>query len=221
MATRAGSIRNLLEREIVSGERMPGDRLDEPQLTRRFGVSRTPVREALVELATVGLVEMRPHRSAVVAEIGVAQILEMYEVLAELEGLSARLAARRMTDRERSKLRSLHEDIALAVESDDHAAFAPLNQAFHDLVHAGSHNGILIGQIDALNRRLSPYRRIYREEPHDLGTPHAEHGAVVEAILDRDEQAADPIFRSHTTLRAECIADFIAAFNRRFERKSA
>ena len=221
MATRAGSIRNVLEREIVSGERMPGDRLDEPQLTRRFGVSRTPVREALVELATVGLVEMRPHRSAVVAEIGVAQILEMYEVLAELEGLSARLAARRMTNRERSKLRALHEDIAVAVNGDDHAAFAPLNQAFHDLVHAGSHNGILIGQIDTLNRRLSPYRRIYREEPHDLGTPHAEHDAVVGAILDRDEQAADRIFGGHTALRAERIADFITAYNRRFERKSA
>ena len=89
MVTRANNIRDVLESEIISGERQPGDRLDEPQLTARFNASRTPVREALVELATAGLVEMQPHRSAVVAEISVQQVIQMYEVLADLEGLSA------------------------------------------------------------------------------------------------------------------------------------
>ena len=104
METRANAIRDTLEQEIISGVRIPGERLDEPQLTRQFKVSRTPVREALVELATSGLVEMRPHRCAVVAEIGAGQVIQMYEVLAELEGLSARLAVRRMTRDQRSAL---------------------------------------------------------------------------------------------------------------------
>jgi DNA-binding GntR family transcriptional regulator len=89
MVTRANYIREILEHEIISGERLPGERLDEPQLTRQFNASRTPVREALVELATAGLIEMQPHRSAIVAEISVHQVIQLYEVLAELEGLSA------------------------------------------------------------------------------------------------------------------------------------
>ena len=157
METLANTIRDALEQEIISGVRFPGERLDEPQLTRQFKVSRTPVREALVELATSGLVEMRPHRSAVVAEIGAGKVIQMYEVLAELESLSARLAVRRM----------------------------------------------------------------YREEPLDLCIPHEEHDGVVAAMLDRDEKLAKQIFRDHTALRADHVADFIAAYNRRFERHSA
>ena len=221
MVTRAGNIRDILEHEIISGARMPGDRLDEPRLTRQFDVSRTPVREALVELAGAGLVEMRPHRSAVVAEISVGQVFELYEVLAELEGLSARLAARRMKNEERSRIQSRHEDLGRLIENGDRAGFPPLNREFHDLIHSGAHNDVLCDEIAVLNKRLAPYRRIYREEPHDLKVPHAEHDGVVRAIADHDEEGADRIFRAHTALRAESMTDFIAAYNRRFQRRSA
>lgn len=221
MVTRANNIRDALEHEIISGQRMPGDRLAEPQLTRQFEVSRTPVREALVELATAGLVEMQPHRSAVVAEVSVGRVIEMYEVLAELEGLCARLAARRMTDAERDGLKTQHEEIAQGLEQDDRDVFPALNKKFHDMIHAGAHNVVLRDQIDGLNKRLSPYRRVYREAPHDLGIPLSEHAGVVAAVQDRDEASAERIFRDHTALRAESMTDFIAAFNRRFERRSA
>ena len=161
--TRANNIRDVLEHEIISGHRPPGDRLDEPQLTRQFNASRTPVREALVELASAGLVEMQPHRSA----------------------------------------------------------FPALNKEFHNLIHLGAHNEILSAQIDGLNKRLAPYRRLFHEEPHDLSIPYAEHQRVVAAIRIRDEESADLIFRNHTALRADTITDFIAAFERRFERKIA
>ena len=221
MVTRAANIRDILEHEIISGTRMPGDRLDEPRLTRQFDASRTPVREALVELASAGLVEMHPHRSAVVAEISVGQVIELYEVLAELEGLSARLAARRMTNEERFTIRSLHAELGRSIKNGDRAGFPALNKKFHDLIHAGAHNDVLGDEIAVLNKRLAPYRRIYREEPRDLNVPYAEHEGVVEAIADHDEEGADRIFRSHTALRAESMTDFIAAYNRRFERRSA
>ena len=221
MATRAGKIRDVLEHEIISGLRMPGDRLDEPQLTRQFDVSRTPVREALVELATAGLVEMRPYRSAVVAEFSVGQVFELYEVLAELEGLSARLAARRMTDGERSRIQTLHRDLRQLIVNNDRDAFPPLNKEFHDLIHEGAHNGVLHDEIDLINKRLAPYRRIYHEEPHDLNVPYIEHDNVVRALIDCNEDAAALIFRAHTALRAESMTDFIAAYNRQFERQSA
>ena len=221
METRANTIRDALEQEIISGVRFPGERLDEPQLTRQFKVSRTPVREALVELATSGLVEMRPHRSAVVAEIGAGQVIQMYEVLAELEGLSARLAVRRMTRDERSALAAQHARIGRLIEADGTDEFPALNMTFHDMIHVGAHNDILRAEIDGLNKRLAPYRRIYREEPLDLRIPYEEHDGVVAAVLDRDEKSAEQIFRDHTALRADHVADFIAAYNRRFEPRSA
>jgi len=221
MVTRANNIRDILEQEIISGQRQPGDRLDEPQLTRQFDASRTPVREALVELASVGLVEMQPHRSAVVAEISVHQVIQMYEVLAELEGLSARLAARRMTAQERENFGVLHTEIGQAIEKGGRDTFPVLNKKFHDLIHLGAHNEILAAQIDGLNRRLMPYRRMFHDEPHDLSVPYAEHKKVVAAIRNRDEDRAGQIFKDHTALRADSITDFIAAFDRRLERRSA
>ena len=221
MVTRANNIRDVLESEIISGERQPGDRLDEPQLTARFNASRTPVREALVELATAGLVEMQPHRSAVVAEISVQQVIQMYEVLAELEGLSARLAARRMSDEERTKFDALHTKVGDLIDKGDRAAFPALNKQFHEMIHHSAHNEILEEQIDGLNKRLAPYRRIFHEVPHDLSIPYAEHQNVIAAIQNRDENLADQIFKDHTALRADKITDFIAAFDRRFEKRSA
>ena len=221
MVTRANTIRDVLESEIISGIRLPGERLDEPQLTQRFDASRTPVREALVELATAGLVEMQPHRSAVVAEISVHQIIQMYEVLAELEGLSAKLAARRMTGEERAEFEELHREIGTVVDSGRRDDFPALNKKFHAMIHAGAHNDILSDQIDGLNKRLAPCRRIFHEEPRDLGVLYAEHERVVAAICDHNEVLADRIFREHTALRADRITDFIAAFERRFEKLSA
>ena len=221
MVTRANNIRDVLESEIISGERQPGDRLDEPQLTARFNASRTPVREALVELATAGLVEMEPHRSAVVAEISVQQVIQMYEVLAELEGLSARLAARRMNDEERTKFDALHTKVGDLIDKGDRAAFPALNKQFHEMIHHSAHNEILEAQIDGLNKRLAPYRRIFHDVPHDLSIPYAEHQNVIAAIQNRDENLADQIFKDHTALRADKITDFIAAFDRRFEKRSA
>ena len=221
MVTRANNIRDVLESEIISGERQPGDRLDEPQLTARFNASRTPVREALVELATAGLVEMEPHRSAVVAEISVQKVIQMYEVLAELEGLSARLAARRMSDEERTKFDALHTKVGDIIDKGDRAAFPALNKQFHEMIHHSAHNEILEEQIDGLNKRLAPYRRIFHEVPHDLSIPYAEHQNVIAAIQNRDENLADQIFKDHTALRADKITDFIAAFDRRFEKRSA
>ncbi|HBN49026.1 MAG TPA: GntR family transcriptional regulator, partial [Thalassospira sp.] len=93
-----------LERDIVTGVLKPGDKLDERSLSERFGVSRTPVREALQTLAGSGLVATMPRRGTIVASITVADLIEMFEVMAELEAMCARLAARRMARADIEKL---------------------------------------------------------------------------------------------------------------------
>ncbi|MEE3001001.1 MAG: GntR family transcriptional regulator [Pseudomonadota bacterium] len=221
MVTRANYIREILEHEIISGVRVPGERLDEPQLTKQFNASRTPVREALVELATAGLIEMQPHRSAVVAEISIHQVIQLYEVLAELEGLSAKLAARRMTEEERCEFELLHRKIGQEIDNNNREAFPILNKKFHDMIHQGAHNEILESEIDSLNKRLAPYRRLFHNEQHNLKVPYGEHRSVVTAIRNRNEGEAAQIFKDHTALRADSITDFIAAFDQRFQKRSA
>ncbi|MCG8359901.1 MAG: GntR family transcriptional regulator, partial [Kiloniellales bacterium] len=86
---RADELRQDLEAEIFAGRLAPGQRLDESKLAARFGVSRTPVREALLQLASIGLVEMRPRQGAVVAAVTIRRLLQMFEVMAELEAFCA------------------------------------------------------------------------------------------------------------------------------------
>jgi DNA-binding GntR family transcriptional regulator len=102
-------LRESIEEEIATGRLLPGTRLDEVELATRFGVSRTPIREALRLLLGEGLVETRPQRGAVVAQVTPQRLIEMFEVMAELEAMCARLAARRMSDVELAEVEAAHE----------------------------------------------------------------------------------------------------------------
>src|SRR5437763_9442648 len=98
--TRSEHVRELIEEGIATGSFPPGMRLDEMELAARFDVSRTPLREALFQLASVGIVVMQPRRGTVVAELSPHRLVEMFEVMAELEAMCGRLAARRMSAQE-------------------------------------------------------------------------------------------------------------------------
>ena len=121
--TRSQELTASIEEMIAVGELEPGQHLDEIELSRQFAVSRTPVREALIQLASVGIVEIRPRRGAVVAQIGATQLVEMFEVMAELESLCGRLAARRMSADEHAALRAIHDACRLASEQQDSDAY--------------------------------------------------------------------------------------------------
>src|SRR3978361_1888292 len=109
MKSRSESLRETIEEMIAVGALAPGQHLDETELATQFGVSRTPIRETLIQLASMGLVVIRPRRGAVVAELGPQQLVEMFEVMSELEATCGRLAARRMTKAEQDALLAAHE----------------------------------------------------------------------------------------------------------------
>src|SRR5437762_3304368 len=115
--TRAEELRLQLADEIVRGALPPGAALDETDIARRFGVSRTPVREALRQLVASGLVEARAHRGAVVAQPSLERLTGMFEAMAELEALCAGLAAERMTAAERQKLEAIHEELRVLIHA--------------------------------------------------------------------------------------------------------
>lgn len=206
----ADRVRLGLEREIVTGDLAPGMRLDETGLAERYQVSRTPVREALMQLAASGLVEMRPRQGALVAAIGTFQLAEMFEVMAELEALCGRLAARRMTPAERAGLAELHAACAPYLESSDADGYYEMNLRFHEAVYAGSHNAFLEQETRKIRRRLSPYRRMQLHRPGRLADSHAEHGRLVAAIQAGDQELAGRLLKNHVAIQSDTFVDFLA-----------
>ena len=208
--SQAVKLRDALEDDIVNGVLKPGDRLDEAALAERFKVSRTPIREAFKYLIGSGLVETVPNRGSFVANVGLPQLIEMFEVMAELEGMCARLATRRITDAESEELRSLLEGCARAKEKGDPDAYYYENERFHDCIYRASHNSFLAQQARQLQMRLKPYRRLQLRVRNRAGRSLEEHRTIVDAILGGDEIAAEESMKDHVKIQGERFTDFVA-----------
>lgn len=212
--SQATKLRDALEDEIVNGILKPGDRLDEAALALRFKVSRTPIREAFKNLVGTGLVQTIPNRGTFVTDVGLPQLIEMFEVMAELEGMCARLAARRITDAESDELTSLLEGCAMAKEKGDPDAYYYENERFHDCIYRASHNAFLAQQARQLQMRLKPYRRLQLRVRNRASTSLAEHQQIVAAVLSGDESAAEESIKRHVNIQGERFTDFVATIGK-------
>lgn len=185
---------------IDVGEFRPGDRLVESDLADRFGVSRTPIREALQRLETQSLLS-RDGRSLIVASLDHSQMAELYAVRTELEGLAARLAARHAADEEIRVLNEMvEEDRALV---DDPQALSRANRRFHKQIHLASHNRFLVQQLDLVHRSMALMATTSLAIDGRGDKALEEHARIVEAIAERDEQAATDSLRAHISLAFE------------------
>lgn len=209
--SRVSEMRQALEEAILNGALAPGERLDERALAERFGVSRTPVREALSQLSSAGLVQIRPGAGATVVRLSPRQVVGMMEVLIELEGLAATLCARRMTLAERDELANIHTESGKVAETGDPIAYDACNRRLHGLIYAGSRNEHLEQQARHIRDRL----RIYRGYPFlQAARPlksHAEHGRIIRAILDGDDEGAGRAARDHMTTGGNIFVDMVAS----------
>ena len=210
---RSDRVRRQIADQIISGALRPGEELDEKKIAETFDVSRTPVREALRQLAAANLVEWRPHQSAVVAKITPSKMVEMFEVMAELEGFCGRLAARRMTPLEHKTLTSIHKKFRPFVDARDREGYHDLNKSFHEAIYTGSHNGYLREQAIALYGRLAPYRAYQLKRPDALRVASQEHKAIVDAIVSGNGDRAQRLLVDHVSLSNELFSDLVAALN--------
>lgn len=206
--TSAEDIRRQLSDRILGGELAPGSVLDETQLAAEFSVSRTPIREALKQLATSGLVEQRPHRSSIVAKPDSEALTGMFELMGHLEALCAGMSAERMTAAERRALDDLHGEMATIVSNGDRLAYIRFNELFHNAIYAGSHNGYLEEVTRSTRQRLQPFRRAQFSTLGRLAKSHAEHGLIVEAILRGNGVDAQSHMRAHITLVEDAWNEF-------------
>lgn len=195
--TRAEALAELLAEQITAGRIAPGSALEEERLAAAHGISRTPVREALRLLAATGLVEHRPHRVAVVARPEPGRLAEMFQAMAELEAICATLCAGAMSRADKARLAARHAAMAALVEADALDGYRDANVAFHEALYAGAGNGYLAELAGATRRRLAPFRAAQLGGGDRLAASHAEHGAIVGAILAGDGAAAAAAVRAH------------------------
>jgi DNA-binding GntR family transcriptional regulator len=195
--TLSDEIFRALVKDILSGAVEPGGRLDEPSISRKFNVSRTPIREALRRLSGTGLVDITPRRGVTVARIDVEQLNDMFEALAEFEGLCARLSAVRMTTLEKKRLEILNakrQRIIAEGEKD----LVMLNNEFHEAIYSGSHNSSIASATRGFRQRLAPFRAL-QFVPGQTEYSFHEHDDIARAIVGSDPEHAYTFMRDHVT----------------------
>ena len=211
--TTTGSLIDQLEDAIVNGQFAPGEKLDEARLSKLYNVSRTPIRESLRQLTATGLVEIIPNRGAYVIELGIPNIIEMFEVMAELEAMCGRLAARRITDEQQQQLVCCHEKTSTAADQGDYDKYYYENEHFHHVIYAASNNLFLAEQAKQLHRRLKPYRRLQLRVPQRMKSSCREHGRIVDNIVQSNEKQAEIELKNHILIQGEKFSDLISLLN--------
>lgn len=215
MASRtADKIRENLENRIIEGEFKDGERLDEVRLATTFGVSRTPMREALQMLAASGLVELIPRRGAHVRHPGIVELVEMFEVMAELEALCGRLAARRISPAELAELSVAARACERSLEDGNSDAYYHENERFHLLIYKSSGNNFLAGEARKLHKRLRPFRRMQLRARGRMGQSMEEHAAILDAIRAGDPDAAATALNHHIKIQGEKFHDLLSNYEK-------
>ncbi|SFG61487.1 GntR family transcriptional regulator [Methylobacterium gossipiicola] len=204
-------LRQTIETEIIDGRLAIGARLDETELAERFGVSRTPIREALLQLAMTGLVEIKPRRGALVSAPDPQLLIAMFETMAEIEASCGRLAARRLVPADEAALTAALAACAVAAAAQDPEAYYAENYVFHTVIYRACRNAFLAEQARQLHRRLALFRRMQLRARHRLGQSLAEHEAIVAAIVAGDEVAASDLLRAHVIVQGDRFSDLVAS----------
>ena len=200
---------NSLEEEILTGKLKRGDTLAEISLSKRLGVSRTPLRAALHRLAEEGLIEIPTNRSAVVIGVGRNELVDIYKIRMRLEGLASREAATRISDEDKKKLRDSVELSEFYIGKQDTEHLKELDTTFHSIIFKASDNRMLCKILSELHRNIKAYRKLSLTVPGRLEKSIEEHKEILGAIEKRDASLADSLASLHIEKAAENIISAI------------
>ncbi len=182
---------------VVEGRIAPGAKLNERELCEQLGVSRTPLREAIKLVAAEGLIELLPNRGAVAARLEEADVLNTFEVLATLEGLSGELAALRMTAAELDEVRALHYEMLACYARRNLPGYYQLNARIHEAINLAARNPVLTTTYRSVNARAHPMRFHTNHDEAKWQRAVAEHNQMLEALAARDATGMRDILVAH------------------------
>lgn len=200
---RADRIADALEEMVFTGQLREGQRLDEAGLARKFDVSRTPIREALQRLVAADLARQLPRRGVFVRQPSSITLIEMFETMAEIEGVCGRLATVRMTAEMLDELIELNIQCAAAVEDNDSAAYSRSNEAFHHFIYRATGNAFLEAEAVKLFARLKPFRRVQFKMQGRMAASVSEHNDLIEAISQKQDGRAADVLRGHLATQGD------------------
>ncbi|PIF78878.1 GntR family transcriptional regulator [Variovorax sp. 54] len=196
---------------LVEGRIAPGAKLNERELCLQLNVSRTPLREAIKLLAAEGLVDLLPNRGAVAVKLTEADVLNTFEVLAMLEGMSGELAAKRITDEELAEVRALHYEMMACFARRDLSGYYSLNARIHTAINDAAANPVLSNTYRSINARVQSLR--FRTNQDETKWQHAveEHEQMVQALAARDAQAMRKVLTAHVLRKRDTVLELLRA----------
>lgn len=186
-----------LEEEILVGQISQGSALGEIALSKRLGVSRTPIRGALHRLAEEGLVEIVPNKGAKVLGINLDDLIDIYRIRERLEGLASSLAAKRISEKEMDELSEAVDLVDFYIKRNDTEHIKELDTVFHSIIYKASGSRFLERTLSELHRKIKAYRKRSLTVPGRLEKSAAEHREILEAIKARDSEKADELTSLH------------------------
>ncbi len=195
-----------LRQMILDGELRPGDKMPEEELCARFGVSRTPIREALKVLAAEGVLQILPHRGAIVAQITRAQIDELFPIMAALERLAGGLACAHASDREIARIRKLHDATMAHYRAGNEAAYLQHNRLIHEAIFDAAGNDTLSAFFQQILTRINACRFILRKNAEHWQRAMQEHEEIIKALEARDGPRLAELLDAHVSVTTAEIA---------------
>jgi DNA-binding GntR family transcriptional regulator len=200
-----------LQMLIINAELAPGAKVPEKLLCDRFGVSRTPLREALKVLASNGLVRLEPNRGAWVTQVTEEEVEEVFPVLGALEALSGELACKRITDAEIDEVRALHEQMMKSYGDRDLGTYFAINQKIHRAILMAARNDTLTTSIQALSLRMQRARYLANMTEGRWYAAVQEHENILKHLLDRDGKRLARTLLDHMDAKRMSVTQWLAA----------
>ena len=204
------SIRLSVIRGLSSGVLRPGQPIDERALAEQFEVSRTPIREAILQLAAQGFVVVGPRTGASVPKLSIHLLRELLELLGELEATAAKFAARRVRPAEKQDLEQVLADCEVAARACDPIAYDAANTRFHDLIYHAARNNSLVDQIHRVRTRSAGYTADRFESPGRMARSLQDHAAIAAALLRGDPEQAHAAMLDHISIGGRDFAEFVS-----------
>jgi DNA-binding GntR family transcriptional regulator len=206
-----GELVAVLRDMILGGELKPGDKIPEAALCTRFGVSRTPLREATKVLAAEGLLQLLPNRGAMVAKITNAEIEELFPIMGALEGLAGEFACMKASEAEIAGIRKMHDEMVGCYERNEYASYAKLNRAIHEAFFTAARSPVLTGYFNNLIIRTHAIRFVARKSRERWREAVEDHEKMMAALEARDAPMLGELLREHLRHKIGMVSEAMAA----------
>ncbi|MBO6510737.1 MAG: GntR family transcriptional regulator [Roseibium sp.] len=211
MSRSADKLISQIKKDIADGVLKPGDQLEEAALSERFGVSRTPIREAVKSMVDSGLLETRPRKGAFVRTLSAKELLDLFDVAAELEAMASRVAAEKLRESDIASIKAGLDACYVAADAGDPRAYGQANLDFHHAIHQAAGNYWLTEQLRQIELHINAYRSMPYDVRGRLEKSVQEHQEIFDAILAGDGDKARLLMRDHMMLQGQRLPSILQA----------